>query len=126
MLHILYVTIEMMALTFVIGFVVAAIIKSIAYATDSIEFYNVNKEEIDRLERMRYKRLKRVKRTFADENRSWVERDYGISRGRVVQELNDEMLNVRARAHRCSHRCHPALLQVAGGAGAAVGMGHRH
>ena len=92
MLHILYVTIEMMALTFVIGFVVAAIIKSIAYATDSIEFYNVNKEEIDRLERMRYKRLKRVKRTFEDENRSWVERDYGISRGRVVQELNDEIL----------------------------------
>ena len=92
MLHILYVTIEMMALTFVIGFVVAAIIKSIAYATDSIEFYNAPKEEIDRLERMRYKRLKRVKRTFAEENRSWVERDYGISRGRVVQELNDEIL----------------------------------
>ncbi|MCE5226952.1 MAG: hypothetical protein LLG05_13995 [Porphyromonadaceae bacterium] len=92
MLHIFYVTFQMMALTFVIGFVVAAIIKSIAYATDNIELYNAKKEEIDRIERIRSQRFKRVKRTFADENRSWVERDYGISRGRVVQELNDEAL----------------------------------
>lgn len=39
MIHLLLSTLAMMGLTFLIGFFVAAVIKLIAYAADSFDFY---------------------------------------------------------------------------------------
>ncbi len=40
MIHLLLSTLAMMGLTFLIGFFVAAVIKLIAYAADSFDFYS--------------------------------------------------------------------------------------
>ena len=42
MIHLLLSTLAMMGLTFLIGFFVAAVIKLIAYAADSFDFYGVS------------------------------------------------------------------------------------
>lgn len=48
----------MMGLTFLIGFFVAAVIKLIAYAADSFDFYSSHKLELIRLHRWRQHRQK--------------------------------------------------------------------
>lgn len=53
MLDLLLATLEMMGLTFVIGFFVAVVIKLIATAADSFDFYSSHQEELQRLRRMK-------------------------------------------------------------------------
>lgn len=60
MLSLLLSTLEMMFLTFAIGFFVAGIIKGIAFWADSLDFFSSHQEELKRLKRMR--RIRR--RTF--------------------------------------------------------------
>ena len=48
----------MMGLTFLIGFFVAAVIKLIAYAADSFDFYSSHRLELLRLHRWRQHRQK--------------------------------------------------------------------
>ena len=47
MLDLLIATLEMMGLTFVIGFFVAFIIKIIAFAADSFDFYSSHQKACD-------------------------------------------------------------------------------
>ena len=58
MLDLLITTLEMMGLTFVIGFFVAFIIKMIAVAADSFDFYSSHQKELLRLRRLRKLRQK--------------------------------------------------------------------
>lgn len=58
MLDLLIATLEMMGLTFVIGFFVAFIIKMIAVAADSFDFYSSHQKELLRLRRLRKLRQK--------------------------------------------------------------------
>ena len=51
MIHLLLSTLAMMGLTFLIGFFVAAVIKLIAYAADSFDFYSSHRLELLRLRR---------------------------------------------------------------------------
>ena len=53
MIHLLLSTLAMMGLTFLIGFFVAAVIKLIAYAADSFDFYSSHRLELLRLRRWR-------------------------------------------------------------------------
>lgn len=46
MIHLLLSTLAMMGLTFLIGFFVAAVIKLIAYAADSFDFYSSHRLEL--------------------------------------------------------------------------------
>ena len=63
MMQLLLSTLAMMGLTFLIGFFVAAVIKLIAYAADSFDFYSSHKLELLRLYRWRRHRQK-VERYF--------------------------------------------------------------
>lgn len=56
MIHLLVSTLAMMGLTFLIGFFVAAVIKMIAYAADSFDFYSSHRLELLRLRRWRQHR----------------------------------------------------------------------
>lgn len=56
MIHLLLSTLAMMGLTFLIGFFVAAVIKLIAYAADSFDFYSSHRLELLRLRRWRQHR----------------------------------------------------------------------
>ena len=58
MLDLLIATLEMMGLTFVIGFFVAFIIKMIAVAANSFDFYSSHQKELLRLRRLRKLRQK--------------------------------------------------------------------
>ena len=60
MIHLLLSTLAMMGLTFLIGFFVAAVIKLIAYAADSFDFYSSHRLELLRLRRWRQHRQKVV------------------------------------------------------------------
>ena len=58
MIHLLLSTLAMMGLTFLIGFFVAVVIKLIAYAADSFDFYSSHRLELLRLRRWRQHRQK--------------------------------------------------------------------
>ena len=58
MIHLLLSTLAMMGLTFLIGFFVATVIKLIAYAADSFDFYSSHRLELLRLRRWRQHRQK--------------------------------------------------------------------
>ena len=58
MLDLLIATLEMMGFTFVIGFFVAFIIKMIAVAANSFDFYSSHQKELLRLRRLRKLRQK--------------------------------------------------------------------
>ena len=58
MIHLLLSTLAMMGLTFLIGFFVAEVIKLIAYAADSFDFYSSHRLELLRLRRWRQHRQK--------------------------------------------------------------------
>lgn len=53
MIHLLLSTLEMVVLTFVIGFFVAGVIKVIAVWADSMDFYSSHQDVIIRLKRLR-------------------------------------------------------------------------
>lgn len=61
MMQLLGSTLAMMGLTFLIGFFVAAVIKLIAYAADSFDFYSSHRLELLRLHRWRQHRQKVAK-----------------------------------------------------------------
>lgn len=58
MLNLLLSTLAMMGLTFIIGFVVAAVIKLIAVSADSMDFYSSHQIELQRLRKWRKMRVK--------------------------------------------------------------------
>lgn len=58
MLSLLLATLEMMGLTFAIGFFVAFVIKMIALAADSLDFYSSHQKELLRLRRFKKIRQK--------------------------------------------------------------------
>lgn len=58
MLHLFISTLAMMGLTFLIGFFVAAVIKGIALATDSMDFYSSHLLELQRLRRIKKARAR--------------------------------------------------------------------
>ena len=58
MCDLLLTTLEMMGLTFVIGFFVAFVIKMIATAADSLDFYSSHQKELLRLRRLKKLRQK--------------------------------------------------------------------
>lgn len=61
MLHLLLSTLAMMGLTFLIGFFVAAVIKGIALAADSMDFYSSHLLELQRLRRIKKARARFVR-----------------------------------------------------------------
>ena len=66
----------MMGLTFLIGFFVAAVIKLIAYAADSFDFYSSHKLELIRLHRWRS--IVRKWRNLSDRYRLKQKKYWGI------------------------------------------------
>ncbi|MGL4993683.1 MAG: LapA family protein [Bacteroidales bacterium] len=60
MLKLLLFTIQMMGLTFLIGFIVAAVIKMTALAADYFEFHNSHELELRRLKQLKRRRRKRI------------------------------------------------------------------
>lgn len=52
MLNLLLSTFEMMGLTFIIGFIVAGIIKLIAFSADSLEYHHSHNEELIQLSKL--------------------------------------------------------------------------
>ena len=58
MLHLFLSTLAMMGLTFLIGFFVAAIIKGIALAADSMDFYSSHLLELQRLRKIKKARAR--------------------------------------------------------------------
>ena len=75
MIHLLLSTLAMMGLTFLIGFFVAAVIKLIAYAADSFDFYSSHKLELIRLHRWR---IVRKWRNLSDRYRLKQKKHWGI------------------------------------------------
>lgn len=70
MTNLLLSTLEMMGLTFAIGFFVAGLIKLIAVAADSLDFYSSHHEELLRLRRLKkihQKVVKLIKETPPEE-----------------------------------------------------------
>ena len=82
MLDLLIATLEMMGLTFVIGFFVAFIIKMIAFAADSFDFYSSHQKELLRLRRLRKRDIPMEDNGLLDDKRE------EFSRG-VNRELTD-------------------------------------
>jgi len=60
MFKLLLFTLQMMGLTFVIGFLVAAVIKLTASAADYFEFHNSHESELRRLKQLKRRRRKRI------------------------------------------------------------------
>lgn len=91
MLDLLVVTLEMMGLTFVIGFFVAFVIKMIAVAADTFDFYSSHQKELDRLRRLRKLRQKvelMIRDIPLEENGSLDDKREEFSRG-INRELGD-------------------------------------
>lgn len=84
MMQLLVSTLAMMGLTFLIGFFVAAVIKLIAYAADSFDFYSSHRLELLRLYRWRKYRQKLeryVKQLPLDEDDTLEDTREDFSRG---------------------------------------------
>ncbi len=64
-MELLIITLEMMALTFIIGFVVAGVIKLIARSADSLELYSTKKVQMQRLARLKRQRERTMKDLIA-------------------------------------------------------------
>ena len=91
MLDLLIATLEMMGLTFVIGFFVAFIIKMIAVAADSFDFYSSHQKELLRLRRLRKLRQKvelMIRDIPMEEDGLYNDKREEFSRG-VNRELSD-------------------------------------
>lgn len=97
MLQLLFLTLQMMALTFAIGFVVAGIVKSIAYAADSLEYHRVHRDEYQRYRKIRRKR--RIRRIYeilfspsSAPDYDLSSEYYGVSRGNGDVDPTDDLL----------------------------------
>ncbi|MEY8719669.1 LapA family protein [Bacteroides stercorirosoris] len=91
MLDLLVATLEMMGLTFVIGFFVAFVIKMIAVAADTFDFYSSHQKELDRLRRLRKLRQKvelMIRDIPLEENSLYSDKREEFSRG-INRELTD-------------------------------------
>lgn len=83
----------MMALTFAIGFVVAAIIKVIAYAADYFEFHRIYNDEIIRMKDIRKIRIKRLKKKLSEGHSLWIDSYHGASKGVANLNINEDFLH---------------------------------
>lgn len=103
MVHLLLSTLEMMALTFIIGFFVAGVIKFIAVWADSMDFYNSHQEEILRLKRLRklHQKVARLVEQEATESCKF----YGDKRNEFSKGINEDSADVRKAGyyHGVSH-----------------------
>lgn len=103
MLHLLLSTLAMMGLTFLIGFFVAAVIKGIALAADSMDFYSSHLPELQRL-----RRIKKARARFAqlvwNESPQEIEA-LGDERGNWNRGMNSDRKNIREAGyyHGVSH-----------------------
>ncbi len=91
MLDLLVATFKMMGLTFVIGFFVAFVIKMIAVAADTFDFYSSHQKELDRLRRLRKLRQKvelMIRDIPLEENSQYSDKREEFSRG-INRELGD-------------------------------------
>ena len=91
MLDLLIATLEMMGVEFVIGFFVAFIIKMIAVAANSFDFYSSHQKELLRLRRLRKLRQKvelMIRDIPIEENELYNDKREEFSRG-VNRELSD-------------------------------------
>lgn len=86
-------TLEMMGLTFAIGFFVAGVIKLTASTADYFEFYNLNKLQLKRLQRWRKERQKTlralVKKAEEMDKVAVVKHYYGASKGNSDFDVMD-------------------------------------
>lgn len=86
-------TLGMMGFTFVIGFVVAGVIKLTAFGADHMDYYNLNRNELKRLHKVRkarYKRLKNLMKEIENNDPKYREEFYhGVSRGFLKFDLCD-------------------------------------
>lgn len=102
MLNLLMSTLEMMGLTFIIGFFVAAVIKGIASWADSLDFYNTHQEELLRLKRVRklHQKVARLLEREAIKNYRYDDKRVEFSRG-----INKDPSEVRPAGyyHGVSH-----------------------
>ncbi|MCP9612653.1 LapA family protein [Coprobacter tertius] len=102
MLNLLMSTLEMMGLTFIIGFFVAAVIKGIASWADSLDFYNTHQEELLRLKRVRklHQKVARLLEHEAIKNYRYGDKRVEFSRG-----INKDLSEVRPAGyyHGVSH-----------------------
>ncbi|WP_455499151.1 LapA family protein [Coprobacter sp.] len=103
MTHLLLSTLEMIALTFLIGFFVAGVIKFIAVWADSMDFYNSHQEEILRLKRLRKLHQKVAKLVEQEAMESC--KFYGDKRNEFSKGVNGDPADVRKAGyyHGVSH-----------------------
>jgi hypothetical protein len=71
MLKLLLATAAMMGLTFVIGFIVAFIIKSIAWFADNMDYFSSHRVELERLKKMKRMRLKLIQILEVSDNKKF-------------------------------------------------------
>ena len=91
MLDLLVATLEMIGLTFVIGFFVVFVIKMIAVAADTFVFYSSHQKELDRRRRLRKLRQKvelMIRDIPLEENSLYSDKREEFSRG-INRELTD-------------------------------------
>lgn len=95
MVQLLFQTLQMMALTFAIGFVVASLVKAIAVAADRFEFHRIHYDEYQRQKKLRKKR--RVRRIYeilfsgsSTSDYDFSSEYYGVSRGDASVDLTEE------------------------------------
>lgn len=94
MLSLLLTTFAMMGLTFAIGFFVAFVIKMIAFAADSLDFYSSHQKELLRLQRFKKIRQKMELAMFhegfpgEEEESAYYEKREDFSRG-INQDRGD-------------------------------------
>ncbi|MDR0940483.1 MAG: LapA family protein [Mediterranea sp.] len=79
MTGLLIATLQMMALTFVIGFIVAGVIRIIALVADRYHFQHEHERELLRLRRIQ--KLRRKVRTLVEETLAEKYPSYGLSKG---------------------------------------------
>ncbi len=95
MFKLLITTLIMMGLTFVIGFIVAAIIKWIAYIADTMNFYSSHRKELERLKKIKRMRNKLVAFLCNNDlnNKTFV--DINDKRDDWKRGVNHDLLNFR-------------------------------
>ena len=103
MLSLLLSTLEMMGLTFVIGFFVAAVIKIVAVWADSLDFYSSHQEELIRLKRLRKIRQKVTK--LLDLNANDEKELYADERENYSRGINSDLAGTKKPGyyHGVSH-----------------------
>lgn len=101
MWNLLFQTVQMMALTFAIGFVVAGVIKGIALAADYFEFHREHHDQLVRLKKLSKLRAKEIHRLVTEEDIEgiglWADSYHGVSKGALKVDLTDDFLHGMSR-----------------------------